>query len=186
MATETVAGPCTLRELKAILTAPTGGVVVYPTTSYDEVYLNLFIGDEEIAHRKATLRRIGITHVINAGQGETEFHVNTNAAFYVGTAIRFLGIEATDMMSCDMTIHFQTAATFIEEGLREGKVLVHCREGISRSATVVLAFLILRKNMTVQEAVRNVRRYREINPNDGFLQQLCDLNAIVFKSRCSK
>lgn len=57
-----------------------------------------------------------------------------------------------------------------------GKVLVHCREGVSRSATLVVAYLMLKEGMTVQDAVRTVRESREICPNEGFLQQLCDFD----------
>lgn len=58
----------------------------------------------------------------------------------------------------------------------EGKVMVHCKVGASRSATIVLAFLMIKRHMTIQEAVRMVRARREIVPNDGFLQQLCEFN----------
>lgn len=54
--------------------------------------------------------------------------------------------------------------------------MVHCREGISRSATLALAYLMIKKGLKAQEAMRTVRAQREIIPNDGFLQQLCDLN----------
>ncbi len=57
-----------------------------------------------------------------------------------------------------------------------GKVLVHCREGVSRSATLVVAYLMLKEGMTVQDAIRTVRESREICPNEGFLQQLCDFD----------
>lgn len=60
-------------------------------------------------------------------------------------------------------------------GFFVGKVLVHCLQGLSRSATLVLAFLIIKKGMSVTEAVELVRSKRRIYPNDGFLQQLCDL-----------
>jgi hypothetical protein len=57
-----------------------------------------------------------------------------------------------------------------------GKVMVNCKQGASRSATLVLAFLMIKRHLTVQDAVRTVRAKREIAPNPGFLQQLCDLN----------
>ena len=57
-----------------------------------------------------------------------------------------------------------------------GKVMVNCKQGASRSATIVLAFLMIKRHMNVADAVRIVRSKREICPNDGFLQQLCDLN----------
>ena len=63
-----------------------------------------------------------------------------------------------------------------------GKVMVNCKQGASRSATIVLAFLMIKHHLTVQDAVRTVRAKREIAPNPGFLQQLCDLNEKLKKS----
>ena len=60
--------------------------------------------------------------------------------------------------------------------LLAGRVYVHCQQGISRSATIVLAFLMLKRSMDVIEAVKTVREKREIFPNDGFLRQLCELD----------
>ena len=48
--------------------------------------------------------------------------------------------------------------------------------GVSRSATLVVAFLMLKQRMNVIDAVSTIKAKRDIFPNDGFLKQLCILN----------
>lgn len=64
-----------------------------------------------------------------------------------------------------------------------GKVLVHCARGISRSAALTLAYLMLREKLTLVEAVEAVRRHRNILPNIGFLNQLCHLDTSLALQR---
>ncbi|CAG7836177.1 unnamed protein product [Allacma fusca] len=121
-----------------------------------------------------------IAFVINAAFGSDEdMSVNTNESFYSsrGYPCEFLGVPAVDLEVFKLHYFFKIATDFIEQALRaNGKVLVHCREGISRSATLVIAYLMMKKGMTAKEAVRLVRNKRQIYPNDGFLLQLCDLD----------
>lgn len=158
--------------------APSGGLYMLPSEPYNEVYPNLYVGDGTTALSTEVLIKIGITHVLNAAQGKgTFYYVNTNAEFYEEYGIKFLGVPAIDMVNFQLKPYFEQAANFIDDGIKSnGKVFVHCREGVSRSVTLALAYLMIKKGMTAQEAMRAVRAQREVVPNDGFLQQLCDLN----------
>ena len=55
-----------------------------------------------------------------------------------------------------------------------GKVLVNCWQGASRSATIVLAYLVRCEGIHLPEALRLLRAKRDVRPNDGFLVQLIE------------
>jgi len=68
--------------------------------------------------------------------------------------------------------YFDEAADYIEERPNE-RVLVHCQQGRSRSATIIIAYLMKYKSMSLKEAYLFVDHMRGwIRPNFGFLQQL--------------
>jgi protein-tyrosine phosphatase len=48
--------------------------------------------------------------------------------------------------------------------------------GVSRSSAIVLAFLLLKRNTHLMDALKSLREKREILPNDGFLNELVELN----------
>lgn len=56
--------------------------------------------------------------------------------------------------------------------LAAGRVLVHCARGISRSATLALAYLMIRERLSLVAALELVCQHRNILPNAGFLEQL--------------
>lgn len=63
--------------------------------------------------------------------------------------------------------------------IKTERVYVHCHQGISRSATIVMAFLMIKRNMTLAQAIVTVRSRRAVMPNDGFLQQLLELQGTL-------
>ncbi|KAK7603549.1 hypothetical protein V9T40_003548 [Parthenolecanium corni] len=143
----------------------------------DEVYPNLFISNAATAKNKAFLKALGITHILNPAEGEEMGMVNTDSEFYRQDGIKYLGLRLMDLPSTPISSYFPEVTNFIEEGISSGgKVLVHCLMGISRSSTCAIAYLMIKKNMTLQQAVRQIRAHRDIRPNYGFLHQLADLN----------
>ena len=127
----------------------------------------------------SVLGDLGITAVLNAAQGDLEGWsvVNTKESYYTRVGIQFMGVPAVDLNSFPLMDYFQRAADWIENILSKGGVvLVHCVKGISRSATLIIAFLIIKKKMTLQQAILMIKKKRSIAPNEGFMQQLIELN----------
>ncbi|XP_045559270.1 dual specificity protein phosphatase 26 isoform X2 [Salmo salar] len=139
----------------------------------DEVWPRLYIGDQDSGTNVHQLANHHVTHVLNANHSKRRDGAET----YLGMNIKYFGIEAHDSCNFDMSVNFQTAADFIHRALSEGGiVLVHCAVGVSRSATLVLAYLMLRQNLTLVDAICAVKENRGVIPNRGFLRQLINLD----------
>eukprot|EP00163_Fabomonas_tropica_P031997 TRINITY_DN782_c0_g1_i3.p1 TRINITY_DN782_c0_g1~~TRINITY_DN782_c0_g1_i3.p1 ORF type:complete len:159 (-),score=32.97 TRINITY_DN782_c0_g1_i3:48-524(-) len=91
------------------------------------------------------------------------------------------GIE--DVPSAQLSPYFEQAADYIHQCLQQGHddtgnegsgaVLVHCMSGVSRSATLVVAYLIKYHSMMPQDAINHIRQTRRlVQPNSGFCEQL--------------
>lgn len=67
------------------------------------------------------------------------------------------------------------------------KVLVHCNAGVSRSSTVVIAWLIVLEGMSFEDALAHCKgRRTQVKPNEGFTEQLKELAGRVQKVNVSK
>ncbi|XP_028982751.1 dual specificity protein phosphatase family protein [Betta splendens] len=143
-------------------------------TPVDEVSPNLFLGNVAVAQNRRTLHKLGITHVLNAAHAK-QGSVG-DQSFYGNTCVYF-GISADDSDHFDLSRYFRVAADFIHKALKsKGKVLVHCIMGVSRSATLVLGYLMLRQRLPLREALRLVVQKRAIYPNRNFLFLLLKLD----------
>ncbi|KAL2083063.1 hypothetical protein ACEWY4_020836 [Coilia grayii] len=152
------------------------------TGHVNQVWPHLYIGNETAARDKSLLFNMGITHIVNAASGPP--HVNTGPRFYRDMRIDYYGVEADDSVDFIMTPFFYSTSRFIRAALNKGgRVFVHCLMGVSRSATLVLAFLMICEGLTLWEAARSVRQHRDICPNPGFLNQLRHLDISLQRQR---
>jgi Dual specificity phosphatase, catalytic domain len=91
-----------------------------------------------------------------------------------GERFEIFVVPVVDIASAPISQYFLDAVTFIAKSLQDNvPVFVHCEQGKSRSASIVLAFLVAVKRMSLQAAFALVRSARPvIQPNMGFVQQL--------------
>uniref|UniRef100_A0A3Q2QF05 Dual specificity protein phosphatase n=1 Tax=Fundulus heteroclitus TaxID=8078 RepID=A0A3Q2QF05_FUNHE len=180
--------PPSVSELQAFLLADRR-----PTGHVNQVWPNVYIGNQVAARDKGALHSLGITHVVNAAHGPPNpsdapcFHVNTGPRFYRDMAVDYYGVEADDATDFILSPYFYPTARYIRAALAMGgRVFVHCLMGVSRSATLVLAFLMIAEGLRLQEAVAAVRQHRDICPNPGFLMQLRGLDISLERERKRK
>ena len=138
-----------------------------------EVVPNLFISGEALAMSEERLRQLGIGAIVACGCKSHfpakflyhEVHVQDNANAKIGHLLR-------------------PAANFIAKALAAGKpVLVHCKAGICRSATVIIAYLLMhRRDLvgSVDDALTLIKAARPCAfPREEFLAACERLNAEV-------
>jgi len=135
--------------------------------SFTKVLENLYIGDKQFSKDLDKLRAVGITHVVN---------VTTEIRNYYEKDVMFSYFKCPvmDTESAVLSEYFDAAAQFIHEARQTGhSVLVHCQQGVSRSSTIVLAYLIKYEKMKVVQAYTLLRSLRpQARPKSNFLSQL--------------
>ncbi|KAG2382944.1 hypothetical protein C9374_004911 [Naegleria lovaniensis] len=72
--------------------------------------------------------------------------------------------------------HIPQALQFINDCMKEkGTILVHCQAGISRSSSMVIAFVMNCLRMNLHDAYHYVKKRRScISPNVGFISKLAN------------
>uniref|UniRef100_A0A915CJS2 Dual specificity protein phosphatase 14 n=2 Tax=Parascaris univalens TaxID=6257 RepID=A0A915CJS2_PARUN len=92
-----------------------------------------------------------------------------------------------DIPSADLYSHLHFQCDQIEEVVSlGGNVLVHCVAGVSRSASLCLAFLVKYRNMSLRDAYRHMASRRPlVRPNIGFWRQLISFEQEVRRTKGS-
>ncbi|KAK4051081.1 tyrosine protein phosphatase yvh1 [Microbotryomycetes sp. JL221] len=129
-----------------------------------KVMSNLWIGDFASSQAAAQLTQHGITHVV-AAMRQTYDNL---------PGIRLHQVKVDDTNTTNIIEHFESTCDFIANArMRSHGVLVHCQAGVSRSATLVAAYLMREMGLTADKAVQKIKKARPmIEPTDFFMLQL--------------
>mmetsp|Transcript_46772 Transcript_46772/g.149269 ORF Transcript_46772/g.149269 Transcript_46772/m.149269 type:complete len:216 (-) Transcript_46772:332-979(-) len=133
---------------------------------------SLLLGSLYDALDVGLLQKEGVTHCVNA----------TMAVIPEDDHVR-LDVHLEDDSEADIFQHFRKVSGFLGSASQGGGcALVHCEQGVSRSATLVTAFWMQERRWTAAEALRALKAARPIAcPNDGFLGALVKWEATLFE-----
>lgn len=101
---------------------------------------------------------------------------------------RTLWMDVTDKSSTNIKQHFNRTNAFIVSALHHDRnVLVHCQYGVSRSATIVIAYLMHEYCLTLDDALERTRAHSHVvDPNPGFIEQLTEYETELLRGRCKE
>lgn len=135
--------------------------------SIDIIEKNLYLGSLSAAKDLKTLNDYKISHIITIDTCPLPRHILELKHL----TVKF--VQLSDFPKEDLLSHFDACIEFIEDGLSKGAVLVHCYFGVSRSASVVIAYMMKKYQLSYQQAFQKVKSKRSIvYPNKGFVSQL--------------
>jgi len=134
----------------------------------DQIIPNLYLGGVAAASDTQSLVQQGIRAVCCCCR-ELEFPSKE-----FSKELEYYRVDVEDISREPIELYFPEATEFIHSWIsREQPVLVHCRAGVSRSASVVIAYLIAYQNYSLHDAFFLVRSHRSVvTPNVGFMEKL--------------
>jgi len=140
------------------------------TAVASEILPFLLIGNHRDASNRELLKELKVTHVLNV-TAQLPLHFESD-----GITCKILA--ASDSGSQNLKQYFAEAIEFIDKAREvNGRVLVHCQAGVSRSPTIVIAYLMARNQQNLSDAFSFVKDRRSIvAPNLNFMGQLLEFD----------
>jgi len=131
---------------------------------------NLFLGNMDNASSIDFINKYSIKKIINVTLDVKNYFDN----------IDYLNIRVDDSKNVELNIYFYKIFNFINDN-KEVNILIHCRQGKSRSVSFVIAYLMYHYKMNLITAYNHVKKIRNlIQPNIHFMNQLINYEKELF------
>lgn len=143
----------------------------------DEVQPGMWISGRHVANSLPLLRQLKITHILNATKEPNLFE---DEFTYHQMPIEDSRCEnLLDALEPALAFLHETRTGNFSSGSDGARILIHCREGVSRSVAVVVAYLMRFQNFSLDSALELLRERRNslCQPNASFMRQLRSFEA---------
>ncbi|KAM9329708.1 protein phosphatase Slingshot homolog 1 [Gastrophryne carolinensis] len=136
----------------------------------------LYLGSEWNASNLEELNTSGVGYILNVTREIDNFF----PGLFSYHNIRVYDEETTDLLS-----HWNDTYHFINKARKNNsKCLVHCKMGVSRSASTVIAYVMKEYGWSMEKAYNYVKQKRNVTrPNAGFMRQLLEYEGILDASK---
>lgn len=132
----------------------------------------IYLGNIDAAFNKKKLKQIGIKKILTVMEAFGN-HYSSNEFIHKS-------IDVEDNYQTNIIRYFKDCFLFIEG---KDKILVHCAAGMSRSPTIVIAYIMWKNKLSLNKAIKFVKEKRPlISPNDNFMNQLKIFEELLIKN----
>ena len=138
----------------------------------DQITETIYLGNIDAAFNKKKLKQLGIKKVLTV--------MSAFGNHYSPHEFIHKSIDVDDDFRTNIICHFKECILFIEG---KDKIFVHCAAGMSRSPTIVIAYIMWKRKLRLNEAIKFVKEKRSIiSPNDNFMSQLKIFEELLIKN----
>jgi len=127
-----------------------------------EILPNIYLGNRDNAFNERVVRNLKITHILSLNKGAHYDH-----------GISHLNFPIDDDVDEDIIRAYNSVRTYLYEAYGNGKLLLHCDKGKSRSVAILILFLNEKLGLPFERLLDFVREQRRIaQPNPGFVDKV--------------
>ena len=141
-----------------------------------QILPGIYLGNYINANNLEEIRRLRINYILNCA---SDIKINN-----LPTDVKYCHLDMIDSPQLNIFQYFGKAFAFIELARKNNcNILIHCKLGISRSTSILIAYMIKHYGYSVKKSLDLIKSKRkQVNPNNGFINQLYSFERYIANS----